>query len=179
MDGFCFILHQNIHYPIGHLKGHRPNFLRCVYAQPAAFDHGRPTHGDSRILGCDDHVTAGEQRGVACETPPMIHPYQGHGAGKLRKSREGRGVEGHRRSGAVVPWTTTTTFTEQNQRNAPAQSQLKHAILLVVVASPLCARENGVVVVHDHGSRGFVTEQICIHSACTGYHAVSRRTLTQ
>ena len=48
-----------------------------------------------------------------------------------------------------------------------------------MITRPLRAREHRVVVMHHHGSRGFVTEQICIHSTGTGYHAIPRRAFAQ
>ena len=105
-----FILDQNVHNPVGHLKGHGTNFLWRVNAQAATLDHGRPTHGDGGILGRDDHIAAGEQRGVTCETATVIYPNQGNGARKLRKGREGGCIEGHRRTGAVVAGSTTAAL---------------------------------------------------------------------
>ena len=109
---FGFVLDQNIHNPVGHLKGHGTNFLRRVNAQTATLDHGRPTHGDGGILGRDDHIAAGEQRGVARETATVIHPNQGHGARKLGKGRESGCIEGNRRAGAVIAGTTTAALAE-------------------------------------------------------------------
>ena len=165
VGGLVLVAHQNIDDAVGHLGGHRANFLGGVDAQATALDHRWAAHAQGRALGRDDHVAARHQRGVAGETSSVDHGDQRHQPAQLRERCERMGVHGDAGADVIFAGPSAAALAVQHQRKFEPLRQFEHAILLVVVAVSLGAGEHGVIVVHQCRPRSCLVEQIAVNGA--------------
>ena len=128
----------------------RPDLLGRDPPEAAAFDHRRPRHAEVGVLGGDDRVAAPEQRRVPRERRPARDPHEGDETGQLAEQPERHALE----AGAdpVVARATAAAVGEQHQRQPLRRREPEQAVLLAVVVHALGAREDGVVVDHDHAA---------------------------
>ena len=157
---------------VRHLDRHGPDLVGPVYAEPAAFDHGRAAHADVGVLGGDHHVAATEDDGVAGEAPSGGDADHGHRARKLSPGVEGLDVEPAAGNDVDIARATAAALGEEHHRQAPVPRQLHHPVLLVVIEMPLRTGQYGVVVVHDHRLGGLVVEQGTVDGTDPGDHPV-------
>ncbi len=131
---------------VGVLHVDRPHLAGLEHAKPAALDHRRTAHADARVLGGDHHVAAAEQRGVAREAVARRDADERHEAAELREQRERAAVQTRDDRHVDVAGAPAAALREQHHRQPAALGQLEQAVLLGVVAHPLGARQDGVVV---------------------------------
>ncbi len=150
-DRFRLVLDEDVDDPVGHLERHRPHLFRRVDSESAAFDHGRAAHPDGRAFGGDDDIAARQQRRVAGEASTIRDPHHRNASAELRELGKRVSVEGDPWTVVVVARAASATLAEQHQRQPEATRKLEHAVLLVVVAPSLRARQHGVVIRDHHG----------------------------
>ena len=158
--------------PVRVLDVDRPDLDRLEHAEPAALDHRRSAHADARVLGRDHDVAAPEQRGVAGEAIPGRDPDERDEAAQAREQMEGAHVEAGDVRHVDVAGAAAAALGEQDDRQAPALGDLEQPVLLQVIAHPLGAGEDGVVVGHDDRRRA-------VDRGGAGDEPIGRRALDQ
>jgi hypothetical protein len=177
VDGFVFVLHQDVDHAIRDLDRHGSDFFGRVNAETAALDHRRAPHAKGRAFGRDDHVAARDERRVACERPAVHDRDQRHQPAQLRERRERMRVDRHARTDVVLSRPAAAALAEQHDRQLESLRELEDPVLLVVIAVSLRARQHGVVVVHDEGAGSRFVEERPVDRTGARDHAVARRVL--
>ena len=167
LDGLPFVGRPQIDHAVGVLDLDRSHLRGMVHPQAAALDHRRPTHPDARVLGGDHHVAASEQGGVAGEAVAAGHPHQRDQATEGGEEGERAAVETRHDRHVDVARPAAAALGEQHDREPPPLGQLEQAVLLGVVAHSLRARQDGVVVGHDHA-------RVAVHVAHAAHEPVGR-----
>ena len=150
-DGLRLVGDAHVDHPAGGRHVDRADLLRRDAPEATAFDHRGPRHAEVGVLGGDDDVAAPEQRRVPRERRPARDPDERDEPGQLTEQPERHALE----AGAdpVVAGTATAAVGEQHERQALRRREPEQPILLAVVVHALGAREDGVVVDHDHAAR--------------------------
>ena len=151
LDGFLLIGAEDIDHPVRHLHRDRADVLGGEDAEPAALDHGGPTHPDGGVGSGDDDVAASQQRGVAGEAASRDDADQRHPAAQRPEEGEGLGVEAGHRGGVGVAGPAAAALGEEHDGEAQPFHEPEEAVLLLVVHLALGAGEDGVVV-RQHGA---------------------------
>ena len=109
----------------------------------------------------------------------MIDTDHRYRARELRELGEGMRIKGNTRTRGIITGSPPPTLAKENDRHTKPQGQLKHPVLLVMVTSALGACQNRIIIVHHHGPRGFIAQQIRIDRACASHHTVARGALAK
>ena len=170
--GLRFVIHQHIDHAVVVLHVAGANLLGLEDTQPAAFNHGRAAHADVAALGGDDHVTAAQQRRIACKAAPSHHTQHRHPAVEARKRGKGGQVQARHDGHVHIARAAAAAFGQQHHGQVVLQGHTQHAVGLLVVAHALRARQHGEVVGHDH-------DALAVDCANARDHAVGGRVADQ
>ena len=118
---FRLIVDQNIDHTVWHLKRHRTHFLWRVNTEAATLDHCWTAHGNGRVLGRDNHITTGEQCGIASKAAAVVYTDHRHRARELRKLSERMGIKRHRRASGIITRAPTTALAEKHDWHTKPQ----------------------------------------------------------
>ena len=155
LDGLLLIGAEDIDDPVRHLHRDRPDLLGAEHPQPAALDHGRPTHADVGVGSGDDDVAASQQRGVAGEAASRHHADEWHLPAQRAEQGEGLGVEPGHDGHVGVARAPAAALGEEHDGEAQPLDELEEAVLLAVVHLALGAGQDGIVV-RQHGAAATV-----------------------
>jgi len=100
---------------------------------------GGSGHADVAVFGCDDHVAAGQNRGVAGKAVTGVDADHGHQAAELAPVGKREAIEASKPHAIGIARATAAAFGEEHHRQLLAFGQLKHAVFLAVVLPALGA----------------------------------------
>ena len=123
-----------------------PTSCGRVHAEAAALDHRRPAHPDARVLGGDDDVAAAEQRRVAGKAVAGGDPDERHECAQPREQVKGAAVKPGDDRHVDVARAPAAALGEQHHRQPTVLGEFEQPVLLEVIAHPLGAGEDGVVI---------------------------------
>ena len=175
LDGLLLVGAEDVDDPVRHLHRDRADVLGGEHAQPAALDHGGPTHPDVGVGSGDDDVAASEQRGVAGEAAPRHDADQRHEPAQRAEPGEGLGVEPGDHGHVGVAGPAAAALGEEDHGQPQAFDELEEPVLLLVVHLALGAGQHGIVVRQHGTARPFSVEEVTVDPTDAGDEAVGGR----
>ena len=166
------VRNSDVHHAVGHLDGHRPDFLRPVDAEAAALDHRRTGHADGGVRGRDDDIAAAKQHRVAGEAAARGDADHRHQAAQPRELVERVAGAAKDRDGIGIAAAPAAAFGEDHRRQPPFLGEFVHPVLFPVVLLALRAGHDGVIVGARHDAAGFLGKSIAIDVRQTHDEAV-------
>ena len=171
-----FILGQQIDHTIGGLNIHRPDIGRRNRAQPATFNHRRPTHADITVFGCNGDIGATEQNRITGKAIAIIHRNARRDAAGLRPGGESHDVQAAARDfgGIGITGPAATAFRIEDGRHLPFMRHFQHAVGLFMIEQALRTGQHRIVIGQNGSARRVFVKHIAIDRAETSDQPISR-----